>query len=75
MCLHYFNVVGNAGGEAIARLCERLRSEIQIALGDGNLIRGGFQIQQRRANAFTSLCVLSGLGGRDGIRSAGGSMR
>ena len=55
MRLHHFEVVGCAAGKSVARLSERLLSEIDVALGYGNLIGGRLQVQQRVADVLLDL--------------------
>ena len=50
--LHHFHVVGHAGAEAVLRLLQRLPRIIESGLGDVDLFRGGFEIQQRVLNVL-----------------------
>ena len=40
-----FHVVGHAGGEAVLRLRQRLLGEIEAGLGNLDLLRSGFQVE------------------------------
>ncbi len=55
--LHYFDVVCDASGEAVARLRQRLIRDIQVVPRHRHLVRRGLQIQQRRANIHLNMLV------------------
>src|SRR5580700_9051611 len=53
--LHQLNARAHPGDVAIPRLVERLLRQVQAYLGDGHLIRGGLQVQQRSAHLIVDL--------------------
>ena len=55
MRLHHFDIVGNAGDEAVARLVERLAGQIDIAFCHFHLFGGGLQIENRVAHVLIDL--------------------
>src|SRR5208337_2916499 len=50
-----FQVIGNASGESVTRLCERLLRQINGTLRDLDLLGGRFQVEQSVANILINL--------------------